>query len=464
MFLVIHPLYVVLTGFLIWAIWALGNSFRYLEAIRISADKYTFKAKPGFRFYSLVIPALVILLTLFLFAIENQLRYEKAGQEVVFEKREKLPTFSPLRLTPKSVATRYAEDTFQNPQEHLGDSQIVLINGKLERVFPRFPDGGLLYFLNKLSGFVLIETDTLERKVSIEDVTFKYANGIGIFDNLYFQLSLKKYFVEYSKEPIYLKNDKGQWITVVPYITYRGLLLRTPEWGGVMVIDPDGTITDYSPEEAQKISYFEKNRIYPKELAEFYSEAYAYRKGLLNKWFFHEDQSEIVHLPASEKVLHVPTTEGYKQMIVTEPYGKSYGIFKIFFFDATTGKAEIVEYDQKTQLTGPIAAADYVKREFPTYDWNSFILSEPRPILVQDSLYWLLSIIPYDAAGIAGTVLVNAETNEVLRFLTQAELNAFITSGTAPIVPSTPGFSKAQIQERVNSLQRELDQLKQLVR
>lgn len=404
----------------------------------------------------------IVVVVFFLYA-QSEIRYTLTANAIDFEKRQDLPTFTPLRLMPKLVAERYASDSFQSPQEHLGDSQVALVDGKLVRVFPRLPDGNLLYFIKKMSGFVTVEVDSLDRKVGIVDQEFKYSEGVGVFDNLYYQLNLKKYFVTYSSEPIYLKNDQGKWVTVVPYMKYRGFPFTVPYWAGVMVVQSNGTITDYTPEQAQAVSYLKGNRLQPKEISEYYADAYAYKDGLLNKWFLHKDQTEVVNLPSDEVVMHVPTNEGYKQLIVAEPYGRSFGIYKIFLFDATTGKREMVEYDQNSQLTGPVAAADYIKRSFPTYNWTSFDLSEPRPLKVGGDLYWMLSIIPRDAAGIAKTVLFDSKTNQVVGFDTQDQIQAFIAGGVIPTSANTTGLTadeKEHLRTQVKQLEDQLNEIK----
>lgn len=331
----------------------------------------------------------------------------------------------------------------------------------MQRVFPRIPDGALLYFIRPLTGFVTVATDTLDRSVSISDQEFRYAEGIGVFDNLYYRLNLKRYFVTYSAEPTYLKDDQGQWVTVVPFMSYKGFLLPVPTWGGVMVVHSDGSIDEYTPEQAAQVSYLAGNRLYPKELAAYYAKSYAYTDGLINNWFIHRDQSEVVQLPNDETVIHAPTTEGFKQIVVAEPYGRSYGIYKIFIFDATTGKREIISYTNDTQLTGPVAAADYAKKEFPTYDWTAFSLSEPRPLLIDNELHWLLSITPNDAAGIAATIVLNAQTNAISKVTTPAELQSLLTHGVTQT--DTPMDDNAAILDHINAIQHELDSLKTLL-
>ncbi len=473
----ISPLQAILIIALVVGVITLLRKFGKISFVQMGAQNYTLKASN--KVSPIIIGGYVLIVVALFVAIqfESEIRYLITAKQINYTDRTDLPNFDPIRLTPKEVATRYADDTFQNPQEHLGDSQIAMIGGKLERVFPRLPNGGILYFINKLNGFVTVQVDTLDKKVAIENQQFKYSEGVGIFDNIYYQLHQKKYFVTYSSEPIYLQDDSGSWVTVVPYMGYKGFPFRIPYWAGVMVVKPDGEITDYTPEQAQNISYMKGNRLYPKELVYYYTDAYSYKGGLINKWFLHKNQIETVSLPGDDKILHVSTDEGMKQMVVAEPYGQSYGIYKIFIFDATTGKREIIEYDQNSQLTGPIAAADYIKREFPTYSWDAFSLAEPRPLKINGDLYWLLSIIPNDAAGIAKTVLLDAKTNKVVGFDNVETLNAFIktgstTAGAGPTVtnPSSSSTSSlssgnnAEIQAKIDEIQKELDSLKVLVK
>ncbi len=467
----IHPLWIILLLCIGIFLWLLRTPFK---KIKIHKDKGTYSITSGKNVLIMqsILLGIIFLLGVFIVFLENEFRYQVTASQLQIEKLSKLPTFQPIRLTPRSVATRYAEDSFQSPQEYLGKSQIVFNNGKLQRIFPRLPDGNILYFLNKLTGFVIVDVDTLERKVAIEDQKFEIAENIGIFDNVYYRLRWKKFFVTYSSEPVYVKNSQNEWVMIIPYIDYKGLLIRVPYWAGIMEVHTDGTIIDYSVDEVKKREYLANNRAYPRELSEYYADAYAYKNGILNTWFFHKDQTEIVTLSKSERVLHVPTTNGYKQMLIAEPYGRSYGIYKIFFFDAATGKMQLLEYNQKSQLTGPVAAADYIKREFPTYDWSSFTLTEPRPLSINNDLYWLLSIIPNDAAGIASTVLLHTKTNKVFSFTEEAQLQAFLrgmpltntpTSKNNDLQDQPEKSSNQQIKDKIDSIQKELDDLKKLL-
>ncbi|MBI4185809.1 hypothetical protein HY524_02050 [Candidatus Berkelbacteria bacterium] len=463
---VVHPLEFVALGLVLYGAWRIRGQFQSLRLVSMSSGYYELKGdRLTWRAVSLYV---VLLLTLGTgLGLESEFRLARTARTIEYTVRDHLPVFTPLRLTPKPVAERYAADTFQNPQEHLGDSQIVLVDGRLKRVFPRLPDGIILTLLKKLTGFVLVDVDTLDRTVSIEDQPFQIAEGIGIFDNLYYQLPLKRFLVDYSSEPIYLKDDQGQWITVVPYIRYRGFPFTVPEWGGVMIVHADGSMEDLTPVQAANRSDLAGNRLYPKELTHFYSASYAYRGGIINKWFLHRNETEIVSLEGEESIIHVPTDEGFKQLVVAEPYGRSYGIYRIFVFDASSGKREILEFDQNSQLTGPVAAADYIRKEFPSYDWSAFLLAEPRPVVHGQDLGWLFSVVPADAAGIATMAVLDAKTNQVFQAKTATDLMRILAGAS---LPSEEGLPKSgdsivtEVQQRIETIQRELNALKELVK
>ncbi|MEI6267034.1 MAG: hypothetical protein WCP14_04060 [bacterium] len=468
MSLYISPLQILFFGLLIAGIYFLVKKVGKLRFVRTGIGAFSIQpvkdiSNKTTALYS-VLFVFILFITILGLSFESEIRYYLAARQIDFTNRETIPEMDSIRLTPKPVAARYAQDTFQSPQETLGDSQIVLEKGKLVRVFPRIPDGALLYFINKLSGFVTVDVNTLERKVSISDQQFKYSDGIGITDNIYFQLIKKKYFVTYSSEPIYLKDDSGKWQTIVPYISYKNFPFRVPYWGGVMVVHSDGSIEDMSPEQAAKVSYMKGNRIYPKELTNYYTESYAYKNGLINKWFLHKNETEIVSLEGDETIIHASTKEGFKQIVVAEPYGRSYGIYKIFIIDATTGAREIIEYNQSSQLTGPIAAADYIRKSFPTYNWNNFTLSEPRPMNIRGDLYWLLSVIPNDSAGIATTVLLDAKTNKVTEVKTEEELKLFITGQPVEVKTESTNAntkdSNTEINTKIDQIINDLNSLK----
>lgn len=458
-----HPLTFIIPILIIFNIYLFIR--KIIKQSVVLGDK-SYQTNKTLGFSGLVVVGLFILSSI-ISSTETDISHYIVSKNINFIPRTTLPEIDKLRLLPKQVATRYGEDSLQNPQEYLGDSQIVMVDGKQQRVFPRLPDGGLLYFIKKLNGFVTVDASELDKKAEIINQEFTYSEGIGVFDNIYYQLYLKKYWVDFVDQPIYLKDPQTQkWVTVVPYIKYRNFPIRTPYWGGFMTVTSEGVFTDYKPEDAQTLPLTQGNRVQPKEIARFYAESYAYKNGLLNYWFIHKDQPEIDESNIGDQPFHISTQEGYKQFIVTRPTGSSYGIYKIFIFDATSGKAEIVQYDQNSLLTGPVASLDYAQKQFPEIDYNNFFLDEPRPITSKGRLYWLISIVGSNSAGIAKNVVVDAQTTKVTSFQSKQEIEDFINSGkvlNTPVVEAKTDTTE-DIQNKIKSIQDQLEQLKSSIK
>jgi hypothetical protein len=280
--------------------------------------------------------------------------------------------------------------------------------------------------------------------------TFAYGEGMRITDNIYWKLRMSKYWVEYCE--IFYLFDGDTPLAVVPYIGYRmSFPVMVPYWAGVATVHPDGTITHYTPEEAQQLDFVQGQRIYPERLAKRYTVAWAYHQGISNAWFTHRDQVEIPKLAYSENQMPylLPTDEGTKWVTVAEPHGgKTHGIFKIFFIDSLTGDIEPYEISPESQgtetqdiLVGPNRAWEYVKSAYPLYNWmegaeGAIKLLEPRPIITEDTFYWMMSVTIREHAFAPerpSTMLVDARTAEVYEFSSEEEIKNFLAG--EPVVP-----------------------------
>ena len=91
-----------------------------------------------------------------------------------------------------------------------------------------------------------------------------------------------------------------------------------------------------------------------------------------------------------------------------------------------TGEIEIYELPPTETLTGPVRAIDYVRRANPVVSWDRFDSVEPLPFIRDQVLYWKLTVIPTDAAGIAYQVFINSETNDIVELTSDEEVIAFL--------------------------------------
>ncbi len=376
-----------------------------------------------------------------------------------------LPDASRARIVPLAVAERYAKDSLQKSREKMGDFDFVEINDTLIWTSPRVPDGFILYFTQKVQGLMAVDAEKSSRNTKMISKQLEIGEEIGITDNIYWNLYKEEYFVELGE--IYYIMHEGDILTIAPVIKYKFKFpVMIPYFDGVYVVNSEGEIQKYSPSEIQNIEYIKNNRAYPEKLARLYVESYQYHLGVFNAWFLHKDQIEVadVYGQHNKQPFLMPTEQGLKWIIAAEPYGESYGVFKIFLVDAVTGKIDMLEMDEDKTLTGPVMVVDYVRKQFPMIDWSRFTIIEPRPYVVNGKLYWMLSITPNDFAGISHTIFVDSETNNVLSFETDEGVVHFVNTGK--IIkddeeqeegPSTEDLIK-EIEEKLEELKKKISE------
>ncbi len=356
-------------------------------------------------------------------------------EELEYRPIDSLPeTRENIRLMPFEVAYRYSKDSLQLSQYRLGTENIANVNGNLTWMFPLVPDGFILEFMLKNKGVIFVDATMQRKNTNIVWKDMAVGESMQVFDNLQWNIYKEKYWVDLD-DPYYLEKD-GELYTVVPTISYSfhhwfGLVYTVPRFEGILLIDSSGNTQFLEPDEAQENPVLENNRIFPENLARYYIGAYEYHKGLINKWFIHDDQIDIQDIDSSNRQpFLMNTSEGLKWFISTEPYGESHGIFKIFLIDAADGSIERYELPLKETLTGPVKSTDFVRRENPVVDWSKFRMVESLPFVTDDTLYWKVAVVPNDAAGIAYQAFVNSRTNEVMEFKTDREIQDFIKIGS----------------------------------
>jgi len=356
-----------------------------------------------------------------------------------YKKTEGLPQIEKMRLLPLSVAKRYADDSFQESREKLSNYTIVNKSGELVWQAPRVPDGFFIYFSNKMGGVVEVSSENSKKQIHKETFSMEISEGVAIEDNIRFYLYKRDYWI-YIPDAIYYLNDveKEQWVAVVPFIEYRfSFPVRYPAFGGVYLVYDDGTIVKLNPKDCDKSELLQGNVFYPEWLHRKEVEAYAYHKGINNKLFQHEDQIEVADVLESgnPQPYLLMSENGPTWFTAAEPYGKAFGILKVFTRSASKSKEpiNILEYSEDSILTGPRRTVGYVRssRNVTVPDWRSYATIETRPAPINNVLYWQLSIVPYSETGsgseatvdkdksftgVYATVFIDSRTNEVFAF------------------------------------------------
>ena len=148
------------------------------------------------------------------------------------------------------------------------------------------------------------------------------------------------------------------------------------------------------------------------------------RVALFNKWFVHEDQTQITTTESNPQPYLLDFGKlGLKYVTAAEPYGRAFAVNAIFLTDSVTGKTEIWRPPNNADLTGNRRVLETVRSlSIPGIDFadtstnapndrGGFRVVEPRPIVVKGRLVFMTSIVPDNANNVSKTVFIDAATN-----------------------------------------------------
>lgn len=339
------------------------------------------------------------------------------------------------RVLPQSVADRYASNTLNFPRYQASEGDITIHNGTPHWSYALSPDGIWNHLTKQQHGTVMV--DMTSQNTAVTTTTGDLQKGIGtVFFNNYEWHLLKhgKYLANYE-DPYMVMHDDQQYIAVPytePQFHWLPLPHTTPEWGGVMLIDDTGEITDLTPDEARQHEALEDQKLYPFDLTRKKVASTKYRNGILNTYTAHDEEIELAPVPGegNEQPFLTSTTEGPTYVVAVEPYGDAQGLNEIWLVDARTGQQ--YRYAPNESVFGPRKATDYVRQAARTTDWDRFTPAEPLPVIIDDQLYWQVRVIPNDNSGLSYIAFVNAHTSEVQEVEMTATVEEFLQNGDVP--------------------------------
>ncbi|MEA2289651.1 MAG: hypothetical protein QOD55_1648, partial [Solirubrobacteraceae bacterium] len=401
-------------------------------------------------------PALAFVAFLFGTGLQGPLVGRAIVKATTYEPIDGLPPGGEVRLVPREVAEQNAGSAFNSPTETLTDFRIVNTDEGLRWTALRTPQGMFRTFTRKSQGLVELDAEQTARSLRQVDAELSVAPGLQVTDNLRWRL-LKRRFLISLEEPVGIETDRGPRI-VVPYLEYKGIVVRRPALGGVFVVAPDGTIEDLEPEEAARRPELARSgRIFPDTQARRVQDAYQYAGGLWNAWFVHENQTRITDTEINRQPYLVDFGDrlGPQWVTVAEPYGRAFAASAVFLTDARTGQTRIWRVPRARSLSGNRRAIQAVRAvSIPGIDFGdgtpgsggNFRVVEPRPVFVRNRLVYVTSIIPNTANAVSKTVVVDAETNKLVAIFDndrdpQAEekTRRYIATGDVPSDAAAPG-------------------------
>jgi hypothetical protein len=453
-------------------IMALYVSWPFLLVVLVGTVFGAYLWRVGDKDPAKVVAVVAIVAALAYLIVASPLRDLKYLASIDAEEIEEMPATTGMRFLPYDVAARFGQNTQDDSTLVLGQFE-PLDNGEggIDWVAPREPNGPYNSLVNNQDGVMVIRPDGSAETVNQE---FRRGEGMALYRNVSWKLKREKFFAHHTNQ--YYVLDGEELLGVVPYISYGfSFPVMVPRWGGVLVVHPDGEVEDLSPEEAVRDGRFERERLYPEELARRVGDVWKYRNGYWNTWFAHEDEAQIPQIDASggqaapdqdtaatsqgtsanEMPFLIPTGEGPQWFSAAEPYGRSFSMYRGIYVDAHSGEVTYFKPDAGSALIGVNKALDYAKAAFPNYQWGlNAVILEPRPVVKNETLYWMATITNADKAGVNQTVMVNAsEQGEVTVLETYEDVVAFVEGedtgetvnveegdslGTSQEAPATP--------------------------
>jgi hypothetical protein len=354
---------------------------------------------------------------------------------------DSLPDTTSVRYLPMEVAEYYADNQLSRSEVKIWDIQPIIMNDSVVWSSALSPDGSIRKLTRAVEGVAIVKDDG---KLVFYNNDWWTGPGMYIQDNIAWKLYMEEYWCSFDN-PYYLQ-DGDEWVLVVPFVSYRfEWPVQVPYWGGVAIARANGELNIYTPEEAMALDFTQGHRLFPEKLALTYADSYAYSGGIGNKFFIHQDQIQIPKISNSSNQMPylIPTDEGPQWLITAEPHGEAYAIYKVFLIDAHSGQIKVYNVPEGSTLIGPNRVLEYIKQAYPEYKWGSIVAVEPRPVVKDGHLYWMMTITTQKHGGVVLTVLVDAENPEVTYgFETKDGVMKFISDGYVPekeqpIIPVT---------------------------
>jgi len=361
-------------------------------------------------------------------AVNGPISARALFEDTRFEEIPQLPSGGNVRLVPREVAVAAASGGFNSPTEFLSDFAITRTEDGLQWTALRTPEGLVRTFTRKSAGLVTLDAQQTSRALEQVDAEFETAPGLQVTDNLRWRLLKERYFIELG-EFVGVVAPDGTPRILVPYTEFRGLIVRRPVLGGVFVVHPDGRIEDLEPEEARRRPEVARSgRLFPVALARQIQDSYAYKRGIWNRFFVHEEQTQITDTETNPQpyLIDFGPQGGTKWVTVAEPYGRAFAANAVFLTDTLTGETQVWTVPRGQSLSGNQRALDAVRAlSIPGIVFadagpqaaggGRFRVVEPRPVFRQGRLVYVTSIVPQTGQSVSKTVIVDAETNRALR-------------------------------------------------
>ncbi len=244
---------------------------------------------------------------------------------------------------------------------------------------------------------------------------------------------------EVARTTMYLKNDTGKEVQVVPITRWAGWAFPRREFGGVMVIDetPErswlgerletlkrvfwGCGTWVGPDQIASYLYLVGQNLVPFEVTRDMAASLRFRNGFFAPtWFRREGDIRIADMPDDQNeqpftlFFHIRNDEGKVvasklfQYVALEPYDSAHQGHAAEFLHPGDGIGPSYVFQffgERESLTGVTAVPGWVRSSRRNYDWPTNLPNEHRPYIkdipdsngtVKTRRMWLTAVVTID--------------------------------------------------------------------
>ncbi|HQV73930.1 MAG: hypothetical protein KBA60_02080 [Flavobacteriales bacterium] len=229
-----------------------------------------------------------------------------------------------------------------------------------------------------------------------------------------------KYCTMEPSDPVYLQNDDGEWVQVVPLTKWVGFVFPRPVFGGVMVIDQHKSTDTYaerlflgkgsfiSAEAIADHPFLQGQDVMPREVTRYIAESFRFRRGFMAPMpGYHEGDIRVPQLAEGQDPQPFVVYSELKGAVGKlhnyfglEPFEEAKKGLSVSLFIPGDGMAQVYFIDHTmsgTAYMGSSAVGAKIIESRKEYDWSHSYPAETRPYIRTiggvDRLFWLSTIV-----------------------------------------------------------------------
>ncbi len=390
------------------------------------------------RFFKILMPMLFILIIV-LAVISNVIVLPGSGSYVMenyVEYIEDPLTVTMTRIIPLETAYAYAVSLLQVPTHTIYvDEAYIYYNGSVAVYNWVVEPEGFWNQIGRDSLGVILVDGVYPPKVRMVEKDLYWSLHRVRLTPLYVNSLLRELkALKIDVKPLYEDNIDvimdGEVYILIPLKTWiTGWDYSIPVLYGYAVVYSDGSVEVVEADKIMEHSVlgeiFRKYKIpvVPEVIAREWIEQLRWSPGYWEVVLYHKT-FEIRDIGVNPQPYLVFDESGHLYwLFVVEPSGESYAVKYIIYVDAESIEPRILVYQPKDPLIGISKVETYIKKAHPMYDWGQFKLAEPIPIIINNTLYWKVTIITRDGRGVVSLDMVDAKTGNVYSLSVEKSLS-----------------------------------------